>query len=525
MYINNKILVGKNQSNEASILLNRANRHGLITGATGTGKTVTLKVLAESFSDAGVPVFMVDVKGDLAGTAYMGVENENVQSRVQSLNLEGFKYDRYPCIFLDTYGKNGHPVRTTIQNMGHRLLSKMLDLSDVQDSVLAIIFKIARDEGKALNDLKDLQSMISYVSQNKDKYIMQYGNLAPQTLSTIQRNVVELMDKIEDNFFGTPKFDYNHLINTSLETGKGRISILDAQVLFNYPDSYVSMILWLLNSLYDNLPEVGDIDKPKLVFFFDEAHLIFNNMPKAVVDHVIQIVKLIRSKGVGLYFISQSPSDIPEEVLSQLGNKIQHALRAYTPNEQKAIKAAADGFRTNPLFDTKEAIQNLATGEALVSFINEAGEPSVVEKVTILPPQSRMGAITFEERAFVINNSPIANIYETKTNEISAQEMNDEEISKRNAEIQAEQDRIAEEKRLKEEEKEAEKLRKEEEKAAKEAEREEAKKKREEEKAAREAERARKNTVGYKLGKKVANKTADKVINKGLNAVFKSLFK
>ena len=525
MYFNNKILVGKNENKEMSILLNRANRHGLITGATGTGKTVTLKVLAESFSNAGVPVFMVDVKGDLAGTAFVGVQNENVNQRVYDLKLDGFMYDRFPCVFLDTYGKNGHPVRTTVQNMGHRLLSKMLDLSDVQDSVLAIIFKIAKDENKPLNDLKDLQSMLNYVGINKDKYTMQYGNLAPQSISTIQRNVVELMDKIEDNFFGTPMFNYNDLINTSLETGKGRINILDAQILFNHPDSYVSMILWLLNSLYDNLPEVGDLEKPKLVFFFDEAHLIFNNMPKAVVDHVIQVVKLIRSKGVGLYFISQSPSDIPEEVLSQLGNKVQHALRAYTPNEQKAIKAAADGLRTNPLFDTKAAIQSLGTGEAIVSFIDENGEPTVVEKVTILPPQSRMGAISAEERQYVINNSPLANKYETKTNEISAQEINDSEINKINEEKQAEEKRIAEEKRLAEEEKAAEKARKEEEKLQKEAEREEAKKKREEEKAAREAEKAKKNSVGYKLGKKVVDKTVNKAINKGLNSIMKNLFK
>lgn len=514
MYLNNKILVGKSGNEEAYLLPKMANRHGLITGATGTGKTVTLKVLAESFSNAGVPVFMVDVKGDLAGTAYMGAENENVLSRVQKLGLDNFTFDRFPCIFLDTYGKNGHPVRTTVLNMGHRLISKMLDLSDTQDSVLAIVFKIAKEENKPLNDLADLQSMLSYVGMNYKNYTIQYGNLAPQTINTIQRNVIELMDKIEDNFFGTPKFDYNHLINTSLETGKGRISILDAQELFKYPDSYVSMILWLLNSLYDNLPEVGDLEKPKLVFFFDEAHLIFNNMPKSVVDHVIQIVKLIRSKGVGLYFISQSPTDIPEEVLSQLGNKIQHALRAYTPSEQKAVSAAADGFRSNPEFDTKEAILNLGTGEALVSFIDEKGEPTIAQKVIILPPQSKMGAITDEERAFVINNSPILNIYETKTNEYSAKEINEEEINKIKEEKAAEEKRIADEK-------EAEKLRKEEEKAAKEAEKEEAKKKRDEEKAKKEAERERKNSVGYKLGNKVKNKAENKLIDKALNRLFK----
>ena len=525
MYFNDKILIGKSGNEDIYLLPKMANRHGLITGATGTGKTVTLKVLAESFSAAGVPVFMVDVKGDLAGTAYMGTANENITGRIEKLGLENFTFDKFPCVFFDTYGKNGHPVRTTVQNMGHRLLSKMLDLSDVQDSVLAIVFKIAKEENKALDTLEDLQSMLSYVSMNAKEYSLQYGNLAPQSLSTIQRNVIELMDKIEDNFFGTPKFDYNHLINTSLETGKGRISILDAQILFNYPDSYVSMILWLLNSLYDNLPEVGDLDKPKLIFFFDEAHLIFNNMPKSVVDHVIQIVKLIRSKGVGLYFISQSPADIPEEVLSQLGNKIQHALRAYTPNEQKAIKAAADGLRSNPEFDTKEAILNLGTGEALISVIDEKGEPTIVKKATILPPQSKMGAILDEARAYIINNSPIANIYETRTNEISAKEMNDEAINKIKEEKEAEEQRIADEKAAKEAEKQAEKEKKEAEKLAKEEQREADRKKREEEKAKKEAERKKKNSEGYKIGNKIKNKAENKVIDKGLNKLFKHLFK
>ena len=518
-----KILVGKNDSSEASILLNKANRHGLITGATGTGKTVTLKVLAESFSSAGVPVFMVDVKGDLAGTAYPGEQNENVDSRVQKLGLEGFTYDRFPCVFLDTYGKKGQPVRTTLTGMGHRLLSKMLELSEVQDSVLSIIFKIAKDEGKDLNDLKDLQSMITYVSNNKNKYSMVYGNLAPQTLSTIQRNIVELMDEIEDNFFGTPVFNYNDLINTSLETGKGRITILDAQELFNHPDSYVAMTLWLLNSLFDNLPEVGDLAKPKLVFFFDEAHLLFNDMPKTVVDHIIKVVKLIRSKGVGLYFISQSPSDIPEEVLSQLGNKVQHALRAYTPNEQKAVKAAADGLRANPAFDTKDAILSLGTGEALVSFIDDNGEPTVVEKVTILPPQSRMGAITEEERQFVIQNSPVR--IDPKVNQRSAEEI----ISEENAIIAAEAQRVEEEKQAAIQAKIDEKNAKEAEKEQLRLQKEEEKRQKEElkaqEKAAKEAERERKNSVGYKLGKKVVNKTENKIIDKTLNKLLKGFFK
>ena len=529
-----KILVGKNKETEAYILLNKANRHGLITGATGTGKTVTLKVLAESFSSAGVPVFMVDVKGDLAGTAYIGEENENVDSRVKELELDDFKYDKYPCVFLDTYGKKGQAVRTTLTGMGHRLLSKMLDLSEVQDSVLAMVFKIAKDEERPLDDLNDLRDMLTYVSNNREKYSAEYGNLAAQSLSTIQRSVIEMIDDIGDNFFGKPVFDYHDLFNTSLETGKGRISILDAQELFNSPDSYVAMTLWLLNDLFDQLPEVGDQEKPKLVFFFDEAHLIFNNMPKSVIDHVIKVVKLIRSKGVGVYFISQSPSDIPEEVLAQLGNKVQHALRAYTPNEQKAIKAAADGLRSNPKFDTKEAIQNLGTGEALVSFIDEKGEPSVVEKVTILPPQSRMGAITDDERQFVIDNSPVK--VGPKVNEVSASEMLAEETAKANAEKEAEAQRKADEKAAAEqakidekERKEQEKREKEEQRAAEKAAKEEERKQKEEiraqEKAEKEAEKAKKNSIGYKLGKKVVNKAENKIIDKTLNKLFKGFFK
>ena len=503
MYINNKILIGKNEEKEIYILPKMANRHGIITGATGTGKTITMKVMAESFSAAGVPVFMVDIKGDIAGTAFKGEENENVSSRVEKLKLEGFKYDKFPVVFLDVYGKNGHPVRATPKLVGHRLLSKMLGLSEVQDSVLSIVFKIASDEGKEIDNLDDLESMLVYVSNSRNEYSSKYGNIATQSLATIQRNVIELKEELQGHLFNLPSFDIQDFRGLDVDTGYGRINILDAQELYKHPDSYVSMVLWLLNSLYDNMPEVGDIEKPKLVFFFDEAHLLFSDMPKVIVDHVIKVVKLIRSKGIGIYFVSQNPTDIPNEILSQMGSKIQHALHAYTPLEQKAIKAAAESFRLNPLFDTKEAIQNLGTGEALVSVLDEKGEPSMVEKVKILPPQSRMGTITDEERKTIMNNSLLSGKYDRVIDKESAKELNDVILSRKQAEKE-------EALRLKEEEK----LAKEEEKIKKAKEKEE-----------RENEKKRKNSVGYKVGKKVANKAIDKAINKGLNAVLKSLFK
>ena len=508
MYLNGKILVGKNDTTEANILLNKANRHGLITGATGTGKTVTLKVLAESFASAGTSVFMVDVKGDLAGTAFMGTENENVSSRVEKLGLtDSFKYSKYPVTFLDVYGKKGHPVRTTVFQIGHRILSKMLGLSEVQDSVLSIIYHIAKDEGKDLVDLEDLNSMIVLLENKRNEYSLKYGNLSQVTLATIKRNVLDFIAEGGNDFFGKPYFDVKNFRGVDPDTGYGRINILDAQELFKHPTLYVSMIIWLLNSLNENYDEVGDLEKPKLVFFFDEAHLIFEEMPKSITDYVIQTVKIIRSKGIGIYFISQLPTDLPEEVLSQLGNRVQHALRAYTPNEQKSIKAAADSFRTNPNFDTKEAIQALGTGEALVSFIDDKGEPTVVEKVTILPPQSRMGTITDEERKQIINNSPIADIYETKQEVRSAKDINKEEL-----------DAITKEKEEKEQAKIDAQTAKEEEKKAKEEEK-------AKEKAKKEKEKEKKNSVGYQLGKKVKNKAENKIIDRTLNKLFKKFFK
>ena len=514
MYKNNKILVGKNEDCEANILLDKANRHGLITGATGTGKTITLKVLAESFSSAGVPVLMIDVKGDLSGTAFMGEENENVKSRVEKLKIEDFKYDKYPVTFLDVYGKNGHPIRTTVQSVGHRLMSKMLGLTDVQDSVLSMVYKIAQDENNPMDTLEDLQRYLIYINNNRNDYSTKYGNLPSQSLTTIQRNVMELMEDVKDSFFGMPEYDIKDLRGLDVDTGYGKINILDAQELFRHPDSYAVMVIWLLNKLYDTMPEVGDVEKPKLVFFIDEAHLLFDDMPKTIVEHIIKIVKLIRSKGIGLYFVSQLPGDIPEEILAQLGNRVQHALHAYTPQEQRSLKLAADSFRSNPKFDTAKEIQNLGTGEALVSFMDESGNPTITENVKILPPQSRMGTITDEERKNIILNSEIYGKYEEKQERESAKEVLDTKLAEQAQAKQEQEEAKAAEKQAKIDEK----IAKEEEKKLKEQQREIEKKKKEEEKQM-------KSSFGYKLGKKVVTKTENKIIDKTLNKLFKGFFK
>lgn len=513
MYFNNKILVGKNEKKELSILLDKANRHGLITGASGSGKTITLKVMAESFSDAGVPVFLADVKGDLAGCAEMGEANENVTKRVEKLKLDGFDYKSYPVRFWDLYGLKGHPIRTKVSEVGSDILSIMLGLSEAQEGVLAICFKIAKDEGLDLIDLKDLRSALQYIGDNRKDYITKYGNITTQSIGVIQRSLLTLENQGADNFFGEPALDIHDFIKINND-GRGFINILDAVELFKSPDLYASFLLWLLTEIFNTMPEVGDLDKPKLVFFFDEAHLLFNGMPAYRLKQITQVVKLIRSRGVGLYFISQGPTDIPDEIAAQLGNRVQHTLRAYTPSEQKVVKAAANAFRTNKEFDTEEAILSLGTGEALISFQNEKGEPEVVEKATILPPQSKMGTISDMSRNKVINNSELSGKYDEKIDNESAHEI----VSKK---YEEEAKLKEEEERKKQEEKEA----KEREKAALAEEKRIAKEKREEEKALREAERARKNNPAYKLGKKVTNKAVDKVINKGLNAIIKSLFK
>ncbi|MBP3920004.1 MAG: DUF853 family protein [Bacilli bacterium] len=420
MYINDKILIGKNNEYDAYLLPKMANRHGIISGASGSGKTVTVKVLAEGFSSASVPVFLVDVKGDLAGMAKVGTSNENIDKRVKELNIENFDFRNFNTIYWDVYGKKGHPIRTTVSKLGYSLLSKMLGLSDVQEGVLAIIFKIAEDENLELVDLSDLRSMITYVGEKRSEYSLNYGNITAQSLGGIGRCLLELESQHGEHFFGKPDFDINDFIKYDEISGNGVINILDATTLFSEPTLYATFMLWLLNSFYHTLPEVGDLEKPKIVFFFDEAHLMFSEMPNHMIKQIVQIVKLIRSKGVGLYFISQSPSDIPDEILSQLGNKIQHTLRFYTKSDEKAIKCAADSFRINPKFNTSNVIKELKTGEALVSLQNEDGQPSIVERVTILPPQSCMGTITDLERDGFIRVSPYYGKYENKIDVNSA---------------------------------------------------------------------------------------------------------
>ena len=444
MYTNDKILVGKSEDKELNILLNMANRHGLITGASGSGKTITLKVMAESFSDAGVPVFLADVKGDLAGTAVEGDINA-IQKRVDKLGLEGFECKKFPVRFWDLYGENGHPIRATVANVGSDILSMMLGLSEAQEGNLAIVFEVAKDEGLELINLADLRSTLQYVAENKDKYITKYGNITTQSIGVIQRSLLALEKQGADKFFGEPALDVKDFFSIDSE-GRGIINILHAVELFQSPDLYASFLLWLLNTLFATSPEVGDLDKPKMVFFFDEAHLLFDSMPSYRLKRIVQVVKLIRSRGIGLYFVSQNPTDVPDEILAQLGNRVQHALRAYTPSEQKVVKAAAGAFRTNKAFDTEIAISELGTGEALVSFQDEKGAPSVVERATILPPQSFIGAINDMVRMKVINNSDLCGKYDEAIDNESAHE----KITKHNEEKAAQAE---EEKRKAEEEK------------------------------------------------------------------------
>ena len=506
MLKDNKVLIGKSEDKELSILLDKANRHGLITGASGSGKTITLKVMAESFSDAGVPVFLADVKGDLGGTAQAGEASESLDKRLNKLGIKDFEFKSFPVRFWDIFGEFGHPIRTSLDSVGPEILSMMLGLSEAQEGVLAIVYKIAEENNWKLDDTKDLRLLLQYVGDNKNDFITKYGNITTQTVGVIQRCLLTLENQGANKFFGQPELDINDFISVDAN-GKGMINILHAVELFKSPDLYASFLLWLLTNLFNKMPEVGDLDKPKIVFFFDEAHLLFNGMPGYRLKQITQVVKLIRSRGIGLYFISQSPLDIPDEVIAQLGNRVQHTLRAYTPSELKTVKTAADAFRANPEFDTKEAILALGTGEALVSFQNEKGEPEMVEKVFILPPESKMGTLDDIARNKVINASPLVGKYEEAVERDSAYEELDKLIKEK---IEAEE----EIRKAKEEEKLKEKEEKEKAKAEKEA----AKKKREE-------ERELKSSVGYKLGKKVVNKTVDKAINRGLNKIFKSIFK
>ena len=406
MYQDNKIWIGNTENNKVYIYPKMANRHGLIAGATGTGKTATLKVLAESFSDCGVPVFLADVKGDLAAMCCPGEENGSVSERAAKMGLmaEGFSFRKYPVNFWDVYGEKGMPLRTTVSEMGPLLLSQILGLNDTQSSILSVVFKIADDEGLLLIDTKDLRSMLQYVGENAKKYSMKYGNLSSVSLSAIIRSIVALEGEGGELFFGEPALNIADWFSTDCN-GKGTIQILDCQRLINSPAMYSAFLLWMLSELFETLPEAGDPEKPKMVFFFDEAHLLFDSASKSLLTKIEQVVKLIRSKGVGIYFITQNPKDIPDGVLSQLGNKIQHALHAYTPAEQKGAKAAAMSFRENPNFDTYDTMLSLGIGEALVSVLDESGVPTMVERCQILPPQSKMGPLDDATRNQEITNN------------------------------------------------------------------------------------------------------------------------
>lgn len=399
MYYDDKIWIGDSDGEKVCILPRMANRHGLIAGATGTGKTVTLKVLAESFSDAGVPVFLADVKGDLAGMCRPGKESSDMQERIDyfGLNRCGFSFQAYPSVFWDVYGKMGIPLRTTISEMGPILLGRLMDLTPAQTDVLNIAFKIADDNSLLLIDTKDLKAMLQYIGENAADFSMEYGNIPKQSVTTIIRHIVALETKGAEEYFTEPALNIADWFSTGAG-GRGTINILDCRELVNAPTMYSIFLLWMLSELFETLPEIGDPAKPRMVFFFDEAHLLFDNVSKTLHEKIEQIVKLIRSRGVGIYFITQAPKDIPDGVLSQLGNKIQHALRAYTPADEKGIKTAAASFRVNPAFDTKKVLSELGTGEALVSVLDEDGIPTVVKRCRILPPQSLMGPISDEEK-------------------------------------------------------------------------------------------------------------------------------
>ena len=508
MYKDNEIWVASDGDAKLCIKSKYANRHGLIAGATGTGKTVTLKVMAESFSDAGVPVFLSDIKGDLSGMCKPGEEKESITKRVAELGMgEDFSFKAYPTVFWDIFGKKGLPLRTTISEFGPMLLAKLLDLNQIQTDILNIIFKIADDEGLLLIDLKDLKSMLNYVSENATDYKAEYGNIAPQSVNAIMRGLVALGDKGGDVFFGEPALDINDWFVT--RDGKGMINVLDATTIINDPGIYATFMLWMLAELFEIMPEVGDLDKPKMVFFFDEAHLLFKDTPKALLQKIEQVVKLIRSKGIGVYFITQNPSDIPDEVLAQLGNKVQHALRAYTPAEQKGIKAAAQSYRANPDFDTAEIITNLGIGEAVVSFIEDDGAPAMVRKAKVLPPQSYLGAIDDMMRAAVISMSDLAEKYKDMVDRDSAyeflQRLQVEISQKQEEEKQAEIARKEAEKQAEIERKEAEKqekaAQKEAERQAKEAEKEEKKKKDAIKKGVAAVAGTAAGTIGRQIGK------------------------
>jgi len=436
-----KLLIAKS---EIELFLNprMANRHGLITGATGTGKTVSLQVLAEAFSSIGVPVFVSDIKGDFSGVSKSGEGNQRVADRVAKMQLAGFTNTTFPVTFWDLFGEQGHPLRTTVSELGPLLLGRIMNLNGIQESVLTLVFRIADDNNLLLLDLKDLQKMCEYVGNNREQFTTTYGNISAASIGAIQRELIALEEQNADKFFSEPAIDIFDFMQTD-SNGKGVINILAADKLMMAPRTYSSLLLYLMSELFERLPEVGDMDKPKLVFFFDEAHLLFTDAPRVVVEKIEQVVRLIRSKGVGIYFITQNPIDIPDTILGQLGNKIQHALRAFTPRDQKAVKTAAETFRANPALDVEKVISELGVGEALVSFLDEKGIPGMVEKALMLPPQAQIGPITPEERSLLMRRSLIAGVYEKEIDRESAFEILQERISAQVQQVQDEKDRVA----------------------------------------------------------------------------------
>ena len=527
MYNEQKIWIGKSGDEKVFIYPKMANRHGMIAGATGTGKTITLKVLAESFSDCGVPVFLADVKGDLAAMCKPGVESEDMNARIERFGLDeaGFKYQSYPTNFWDVYAEKGLPLRTTVTEMGPLLLSRILGLNDTQTDILTVIFriaddKLAEDENMLLIDTKDLRAMLQYVSENNKELSLKYGNMSTQSIGAIMRAVMALEAEGADKFFGEPALNIKDWLTVD-SNGKGTIQVLDCQKLINNPNMYSTFLLWMLSELFETLPEAGDLEKPKMVFFFDEAHMLFDSASKALMDKIEQVVKLIRSKGVGIFFITQTPRDIPDGVLAQLGTKVQHALHAYTPSEQKACRAAAQSFRENPEFDTYEVLQQLGIGEALVSVLDEEGIPTIVRQCKILPPQSKMGALDDETRNDMIDTCYLNVKYRDYIDRDSAFEFLQRMKAEREEALRTAEE---EKQRLKEEEAERKQREKEEEAERKRQEREEeaARKQKEREEAAAQkaAEReAAKEEAAKIKAEEAAKKAAEKEAAAKKNAV------
>ena len=498
MYKNNEMIIAKNEKGFVKLNSSMLNRHGLITGASGSGKTVTLKVIAETLSEAGIPSVAMDVKGDLSGCAKIGEMNENVSKRIAKMELTDFNLKRYPVRFWDVFGQKGHPVRITVSDLGPALLSRVLNLSEAGESILNVAFKVADDEGLELLDIKDLKSILNYVSDNAKELENEYGNINNTSVSTIIRKIVAIETDNNVSIFGEPNLDINDLMKVSEESGSGFINILECEELIKNPTMYATLLVWLLSSFYEKMDEVGDLEKPKVVLFLDEAHLIFKEMNSDIIKKIVQIIKLIRSKGVSVFFISQSPTDIPDDILAQLGNRVQHCLRAYTPAELKTVKTVASTFRQNPELDTEQSILELGTGEALISIVDIEGLPTMVEKAKILPPQSYMGEISEEEMNTVIKNSIMETKYRNSKDAHSAYEKI-EEINKVKEE---EQNKI----------KEAEKKQKEEELKKKEA-----------EKKAKEEEKKRKNNPFNKAVTKATNSTLNSIGRHIGNAIVRGI--